>query len=114
MLDTGEEPMSVSKEEVISALAPAPRKAIQMEWGGKGVDTNEELKALMSSLQLKIEDVMRLSMSSYDTVKSWRVRKESKRWRRMPMRSLAHIKIQLGKMEASNNVSLVSGSDKAN
>jgi pantothenate kinase-related protein Tda10 len=89
--------MSVTKEQVVSALAAVPKKAISQEWSGKKTDTNEELKSMMASMQLKIEDVMRLSMTSYDTVKSWRVNRESKRWRRMPDRTLAYLKMQLGR-----------------
>jgi pantothenate kinase-related protein Tda10 len=89
--------MSVTKEQVISALSAVSKKVISQEITGKKADTNEELKSMMNSMQLKIEDVMHLSMSSYDTVKSWRVSRKSKRWRRMPDRTLAYLKVQLGR-----------------
>jgi hypothetical protein len=86
--------MSEVNEQVVAALSRSARVA--SPWSSKSSNTNDELKSIMSSMNLKIDDVMRLSMTSYDTVKSWRVNRNSKRWRRMPDRVLSHIKIQLG------------------
>lgn len=88
--------MQSSQESIVSALRPESRDSSSKDWMNRSHDTNEELKQIMQSMQLKIDDVMRLSMTSYDTVKSWRVKRESKRWRRMPNRALAHLKMSIG------------------
>lgn len=57
------------------------------------VDTNAELLKIIEEHQLSLREVADLTMVSYDTVASWTVNKNTSRWRRMPNRNLALLKM---------------------
>ena len=57
--------------------------------------TNEALKRLMTSYGLSIKDVTERLEVTIDTVKSWRVSRESSRYRKMPGMALKLLKMQL-------------------
>lgn len=61
------------------------------------LDTNAELKRVMAEKDLSLRDVADMTMVSYDTVASWTVKRGSARWRRMPNRNLALLKLTLKK-----------------
>ena len=60
------------------------------------VDTNSELKKIIKDSGLSLREVADLTMVSYDTAAGWTVKRGSSRFRRMPNRCLALLRMSLG------------------